>query len=179
MSKAQSLLFACATSLLAATAAHAADQLLSGAITSRSGQKLEGVTVSAKLEGSTITTSVYTDTAGNYFFPPLAAGRYRVWAQALGFARSNGAVDLSAARRADFTLQEMTDPERRFRQLPGEMMVAALPEASADDARMKKIFMNNCTGCHSTSYALQFRFDERSEERRVGKECRSRWSPYH
>ena len=21
--------------------------------------------------------------------------------------------------------------------------------------------------------------DERSEERRVGKECRSRWSPYH
>ena len=23
------------------------------------------------------------------------------------------------------------------------------------------------------------RLDERSEERRVGKECRSRWSPYH
>ena len=22
-------------------------------------------------------------------------------------------------------------------------------------------------------------FEERSEERRVGKECRSRWSPYH
>ena len=22
-------------------------------------------------------------------------------------------------------------------------------------------------------------FSERSEERRVGKECRSRWSPYH
>src|SRR5256886_7762984 len=160
MSKAQSLLFACATSLLAATAAHAADQLLSGAITSRSGQKLEGVTVSAKLEGSTITTSVYTDPGDIFFSPPLAAGRYRVWAQALGFEGTNGAVDLSAARRADFTLHEMTDPERRFRQLPGEMNVADLPEASADDARMKKIFMNNCTGCHSTSYALQFRFDE-------------------
>src|SRR5260221_5155847 len=40
------------------------------------------------------------------------------------------------------------------------MMVAALPEASAEDARAKKIFMNNCTGCTSTSYALQFRFDE-------------------
>jgi streptogramin lyase len=67
---------------------------------------------------------------------------------------------LSAARRQDLTLAEIADPERRFRQLPGEMMVAALPEASADDARMKKIFMNNCTGCHSTSYALQFRFDD-------------------
>jgi streptogramin lyase len=90
----------------------------------------------------------------------LPQGKYRVWAQALGFERSTATVDLSAARRHDFTLQEIADTERRFRQLPGEMMVAALPEASADDARMKKIFMNNCTGCHSTSYTLQFRFDE-------------------
>src|SRR5881392_3345006 len=149
-----------AASFFAASAAHATDQVLTGAIVSSAGQEREGVTVSAKLEGSTIATSVYTDAAGNYYFPPLPAGKYRVWAQALGFEMSKSAVDLSAARRADFTLQEMTDPERRFRQLPGEMMVAALPEANADDARMKKIFMNNCTGCHSTSYALQFRFDE-------------------
>ena len=26
---------------------------------------------------------------------------------------------------------------------------------------------------------LQFKNHSRSEERRVGKECRSRWSPYH
>jgi len=156
----RTILLACATFLLMANAAHAADQLLSGAITSQSGQKLEGVTLSAKMEGSSITTSVYTDTAGNYFFPPLPAGKYRVWAQALGFDTVKGSVELSAARRQNFTLQEMTDPERRFRQLPGEMMVAALPEASAEDARMKKIFMNNCAGCHSTSYVLQFRFDE-------------------
>ena len=26
---------------------------------------------------------------------------------------------------------------------------------------------------------LQYIANERSEERRVGKECRSRWSPYH
>src|SRR5258708_2575365 len=71
-----------------------------------------------------------------------------------------GSVDLSAGGGGDLGVEEKTDPERRFRQLPGEMMVAALPEASADDARAKKIFMNNCTGCHSTSYALQFRFDE-------------------
>jgi len=153
-------LLACALPLAAATAAQAADRPLSGRIASATGEKLDGVTVSAKREGSTITTSVYTDAAGEYFFPPLPEGRYRVWAQALGFERANGSVDLSAARRQDFTLAQIADPERRFRQLPGEMMVAALPEASPEDARMKKIFMNNCTGCHSTSYALQFRFDE-------------------
>ena len=27
--------------------------------------------------------------------------------------------------------------------------------------------------------AAELREDDRSEERRVGKECRSRWSPYH
>src|SRR5437879_11040186 len=117
MSTAQSLPRACAAPLLAATAAQAADQLLSGTIAARSGQRLEGVTVSAKPEGSTIATSVYTDAAGVYLFPPLPAGRYRVWAQALGFELARGNVDPSAARRHDFTLQEITDPERRFRQL--------------------------------------------------------------
>jgi streptogramin lyase len=160
MNTIRTAVLACALPLAAATAAQAADQVLSGRIASSSGQKLDGVTVSAKREGSTITTSVYTDAAGGYFFPPLPEGRYRVWAQALGFERASGSVELSAARRQDFALAEIADPERRFRQLPGEMMVAALPEASAEDARMKKIFMNNCTGCHSTSYALQFRFDE-------------------
>src|SRR2546422_5500498 len=33
-------------------------------------------------------------------------------------------------------------------------------------------------GRSSLEYLIRLR-DERSEERRVGKECRSRWSPYH
>jgi virginiamycin B lyase len=164
MNKNLSSLLACASATFVAFTlalpAFAADQILSGAVTAQSGQKLEGVTVSAKLEGSTITTSVYTDAAGVYVFPPLPAGKYRVWAQTLGFEASKGAVDLTAARRQNFALQEIADAERRFRQLPGEMMAAALPEATPEDAHMKKIFMNNCTACHSTSYALQFRFDE-------------------
>src|SRR3712207_9155587 len=32
-------------------------------------------------------------------------------------------------------------------------------------------------GAGVTSFVVYFKF--RSEERRVGKECRSRWSPYH
>jgi hypothetical protein len=47
------------------------------------------------------------------------------------------------------------------------MMVAGLPEATPQDAHMKKIFMNNCTACHSTSYALQFRFDAAGWEKIV------------
>ena len=32
---------------------------------------------------------------------------------------------------------------------------------------------------HGLPPAASHRTDDRSEERRVGKECRSRWSPYH
>ena len=65
-----------------------------------------GVTVSAKADGTTITTTVFTDEAGDYYFPPLPAGKYRVWAQAIAFETAKGEVDL-AARKAqqDFTLE--------------------------------------------------------------------------
>ena len=68
-----------------------ADQLLTGSIASATGQKLDGVQVSAKKDGSTITTSVYTDQNGDYFFPAMADGKYQVWAQALGFETAKGA----------------------------------------------------------------------------------------
>jgi virginiamycin B lyase len=141
-------------------AGQAAEQILSGTITSASGDKLGGVTVSAKRDVTTITTSVYTDEQGNYYFPPMEAGKYNVWAQALSFETSKNAVDLSAAKRQDLALKPITDKERAFRQLPGEMMIAALPEATTEDANMKRTFMNQCTGCHSPNYPLQFRFDE-------------------
>ena len=45
-----------------------------------------------------------------------------------------------------------------------------------------KSFMNNSAGMYNTNTSNGgFVMSEkiRSEERRVGKECRSRWSPYH
>ena len=154
------LLASAAAIVIAPASASAADHILSGSVASASGEKLGGATVSAKLEGSTVTNSVYTDESGNYYFPPMAAGKYKVWAQALSFERALGDVDLSANKQQTLTLTTINDPERRWRQLPGELMVASLPEETADDARMKKIFMNQCTGCHTPSYTLQFRFDE-------------------
>ncbi len=77
------LLASAAAIMIAPAPASAADHILSGSVTSAAGEKLNGVTVSAKLEGSTITNSVYTDESGNYYFPPMASGKYKVWAQAL------------------------------------------------------------------------------------------------
>ena len=50
------------------------------------------------------------------------------------------------------------------------LAVAVFPAAKADAADLLKAGPINTTAEHVT---------QRSEERRVGKECRSRWSPYH
>jgi len=134
-----------------------ADAILSGAITSVAGEKLGGVTVSAKANGSTITTTVFTDADGRYYFPPLPPGKYRVWAQALSFATAKGEVDLAANTAQDFSLKPMAD---YVRQLPGDLVLAALPEDSDRDKKMKRIVRTVCTGCHTPSYILQHRFDE-------------------
>ncbi|MEA2994790.1 MAG: hypothetical protein QOG74_339 [Alphaproteobacteria bacterium] len=137
--------------------AFAADAILNGAITSAAGEKMGGVTVSAKPEGATITTTVFTDADGRYFFPPMPGGKYRVWAQAVSFETAKREVDLAASKAQDFTLGPAKD---YFRQLPGDLVLAALPEDNDSDKKMKRIVRTVCTGCHTPSYVLQHRFDE-------------------
>jgi streptogramin lyase/mono/diheme cytochrome c family protein len=131
--------------------------LLTGSAKSAAGEKMGGVTVSAKAEGSSITTSVFSDAQGNYYFPRMPAGRYRVWAQADSYDIARATVDLAATQRQDFVLKPMAD---YVRQLTGDQLLASLPEDTPDDRRMKRVFRNNCTGCHQPNYILQNRFDE-------------------
>ncbi|HEY2532955.1 MAG TPA: carboxypeptidase regulatory-like domain-containing protein [Xanthobacteraceae bacterium] len=137
-----------------------ADALLSGTVTASDGSAMGGVTVSAKPEGGTITTSVFTDEAGRYYFPPLPAGSYRMWAQALSYQTAKGEVALSTNSKQNFVLGPMTDAEATFRQLPGNLMLDALPARTPEQQRMKRIVRTVCTGCHTPSFPLQHRFDE-------------------
>ena len=131
--------------------------LLSGTVKSSAGAKLSGVTVSAKLDDTTITTSVFTDEDGGYYFPALSAGHYQVWAQADGFEIARGDVDLAATKHHDFVLNAAKD---FVHQLSGDQMLAALPDQTPDDRRLKRIFRNSCTSCHQPNYILQNKFDE-------------------
>jgi virginiamycin B lyase len=146
---------------LALTAQSADGQrIVEGLVTSRDGRPLEGVFVSARASDSTFTTSVLTDRRGAYAFPPLDAGQYTLWAQAVGFE----------AGRATFVLKSDGRVERNLRlaptsdiapQLDGIEWMHALPEVTPQDLRMKKIFQANCTGCHQPSFVLANRFDVR------------------
>src|SRR5580704_9560515 len=117
-------------------AAHAASDgmLLTGTVKSAAGAKMAGATVSAKMDNSTITTSVFTDDDGAYYFPPMSAGHYEVWAQADGFETARGDVTLAATKHEDLVLNPAKD---YVRQLSGDQILASLPDQTPDDRRLK------------------------------------------
>ena len=99
MSSAHTGLFAgLAATIVGMTVCYGGDAILSGSVVSAAGEKLGGVTVSAKPTDGTITTTVFTDEAGDYFFPPLPAGNYRVWAQAVTFRTAKAELALPPAK---------------------------------------------------------------------------------
>ena len=62
---------------------------------------------------------------------------------------------------------------RLILELDGEVVERADPHIGLLHRGTEKLIENK-----TYIQALPY-FDRRSEERRVGKECRSRWSPYH
>src|SRR6266540_6406447 len=64
-----------------------AQTALTGIVSSSDAGAMEGVLVSAKKEGSTITTTVVTDEQGRYSFPAarMEAGKYTISIRAIGY----------------------------------------------------------------------------------------------
>ena len=47
------------------------------------------------------------------------------------------------------------------------------------DSKLEDILRDSLNRRYNASFRADNTIEGRSEERRVGKECRSRWSPYH
>jgi streptogramin lyase len=141
----------------AAVAPRAAPGLI-GVIRDSRGQPLAGAAVSVRSSAQTFTTSVYTDEQGGYVFPPLGAGTYRLWAQAVTFATGHAqlALDGRHTGHRDVDLQPLEHFES---QLTGVEWYDALPDDSVDHRRLKQVLDVACTGCHGLDVVLQNRFD--------------------
>jgi hypothetical protein len=112
-------------------------------IKSVDGEVMGGVTVSARADSANVVTSVFTDEAGNYYFPPMAEGKYKVWAQAITFETGRGDVALGAAKRQDLVLNtksfigSITTRVRRVFSLTTSqaLKAARLPSLHANSSR--------------------------------------------
>jgi streptogramin lyase len=137
--------------LLAAVSADSRPPGLTGRVTCE-GTALEGVLVSVKRDGSTVTTTVATDEAGRYTVPPsrLGAGRYTVRVRAVGYeldgptaievaADKPSTIDLTL-RRAKNIVSQLTDAE----------WLASIPGTE----NQKKQLLG-CTNCHTLERTLR------------------------
>jgi streptogramin lyase len=128
------------TSALAQAAA-----ALSGQVTSAEEGPMEGVLVSARKDGSTITTTVVTDAKGQYSFPAdrLDAGHYAIATRAIGYNLDGPkAVDIAASgAKADIKLVKT---KNLANQLSNAEWLLSAP--GPDNLKTN---MGNCVSCHT------------------------------
>jgi streptogramin lyase len=129
-----------------ALAQSAAAAALTGKVSSAAEPVMEGVVVSAKKDGSTITVSVITDDKGQYSFPAsrLAPGHYTLSARAVGY-------DLDGPKVADVAAGQATTADIKLK--PTRNLSAQLTNAewmmSMPGTDEQKSFLLNCNSCHT------------------------------
>src|SRR5262245_4583885 len=105
-----SLLLGVAALCIAAAPAFAQTPALTGVVTSAKEGAMEGVLVTAKKQGSTMSTTVVSDAQGRFAFPQgrLEPGNYRLTIRAIGYILDGPrTVDVTASgANADVKLRE-------------------------------------------------------------------------
>jgi len=138
-----------------ATRADGRPTALSGVVKSADGSAMEGVLVSVKADGSTITTTVVSDARGRYTFPAarLASGHYHVTIRAIGYDLDGPAtVELDARpTTADVTLRKAKDLAP---QLTDAEWLASIP---GTESQKKQLL--GCTNCHTLERTLRSTHD--------------------
>jgi streptogramin lyase len=119
---------------------------LTGQVTSGEEGPMEGVLVSAKKAGSTVTITVVSDAQGNYSFPAtkLEPGQYSLRIRAVGYDLDRPAsVDLAAQQPAKYDLK-LRKTEDLAAQLSNAEWLASFPGTD-----QQKNTMLGCVGCHT------------------------------
>ena len=125
---------------------------LSGQISSAKEGPMEGVVVSAKQVGSTITISVVSDEKGHYSFPAskIGPGDYDLRIRAIGYdldGPTKVSVGKAKTASADLKLRPVADIT--------DQMTSAEWIASVPGTEEQKKFLYNCTTCHTVERVIK------------------------
>ena len=133
-----------------------ASAALSGGVSSQEEGPMEGVLVSANKNGSSITTTVVSDSQGRYSFPKerLAPGRYSVTIRAAGYdLGSSGAVEITAGKTAALDLQLVKTKDLAAQLTSADWLISA-PGPQEHRRRLQE-----CTQCHTLERILRTRYN--------------------
>jgi virginiamycin B lyase len=147
-------LFFAASDLVGAASSPGA--ALTGLLSSQEEARMEGVLVSAKREGSTVTITVVSDAQGRYSFPSskLEPGRYSIAIRAVGY-------ELEGSQPVDVTEQKTTQLDLKLRkaqdlasQLSNGEWLLSMPGTE----EQKQGFLG-CVGCHTLERITRSRYN--------------------
>jgi streptogramin lyase len=129
---------------------------LTGQVTSAEEGPMEGVLVSAKRAGSTLTITVVSDASGRYSFPAakLEPGQYALTVRAVGYdldAQAPVQVAPQQAATADLKLHRTQDLAS---QLSNAEWLISMP---GTDEQKKPLL--NCVGCHTLARPVTSQHD--------------------
>jgi len=142
--------------LCAGPAQSQAPVALTGQVSSAAEAVMEGVVVSAKREGATVTISVVSDDKGRFSFPAskLEPGRYTLAIRAVGYELDGpkaAEVTASSTATADVKLR----PTRNLaKQLNNAEWLASVP---GTDTQKKALL--NCISCHNLDRIVSSAYD--------------------
>lgn len=130
--------------------------VLTGQVTSAEEGAMQGVLVSARKTGSTITTTVFTDEQGRYRFPALRLepGHYTIAIRATGYdLEGPNAVDIpaSAPVKLDLKLRKTADLGA---QLTNAEWLVSFPGTAEQKASIQ-----NCAHCHTLEPVVRSHHD--------------------
>src|SRR5256884_3085037 len=129
---------------------------LAGQVSSTEEGLMEGVVVSAKKDGSTVSVSVVTDAQGRFAFPAarLEPGHYTLKARAAG-------CELDGSQSADVAGGHEAKVEIKLKKVKN--LSAHLTNAewllSIPGSDEQKNFLLNCTGCHTLERIMKSTYD--------------------
>ena len=129
---------------------------LTGQVTSAEEGPMEGVIVSAKRDGSTVTVSVITDEQGRFSFPAgrIEPGRYSLQIRAVGY-------DLEGPKTAELTGAAPAAVDLKLRKTKnlGKQLTNAEWMMSVPGSDEDKLQLINCVSCHTLERVVKSNHD--------------------
>ena len=141
--------------LIDRTEAQSSPAALTGVVSSPQEAQMEGVLVSAKRAGSTITTTVATDAQGRYTFPRtrLEPGTYSIRIRAIGYDLDGpSSVEVAGQQPAQLDLRL-----RKTQDLAAQLSNGEWFMSWPGSVEMKNGLLN-CTQCHGLNLIARSRY---------------------
>jgi len=134
----------------------ASQQVLTGIVKSSAEGAMEGVLVSAKRVGGSITTTVVTDKSGRYSFPAdrLAPGKYNITMRATGYDLSGGPKAVNIGKASQPLNLFLVKTKDLGDQLSWAEWLISIPGTSA-----QKNQFYACVGCHTPQAITKSKYE--------------------